>query len=133
MARFAKMTSDGVTVLAVHVVNDADTTNDDGDETEAQGIKFLKKIHGWDYWRKCSYNTRGGVHILEGTPYRKNHPGKGCTYDEDKDAFIFPKPFPSWTLNNDTCLWEPPIAKPDDYGEVVYHWNESDQSWTNVG
>lgn len=107
MAHFAKMTSDSVTVLAIHVVRDEDTTNDNGDETEAQGTKFLKKLHNWNYWKKTSYNTHGNVHKLGGTPYRKNYASIGYTYDESRDAFIPPKFFSSWVLDETTCLWKP--------------------------
>ena len=130
MAHYAKMTSDGLTVLVVHVVRDEDTTNDDGDETEEQGIKFLKKLHNWDYWRKTSFNTQGGVHLLGGTPYRKNYASIGYTYDSEKDAFIPPKPFNSWVLNESTCLWvapTPPGPPPDD--DNIYHWDEDNTQW----
>ena len=61
-------------------------------------------------WIQTSYNTHGGVHLLGGTPLRKNYAGIGFTYDSTKDAFIPPKPYASWTLNEDSCLWEPPVA-----------------------
>ena len=79
--------------------------------------------------KKTSYNTQGGVHLLGGTPYRKNYAGKGYLYDEDRDAFIPPKPegLDSWILNGDSCLWEAPIPYPDD-GQG-YLWNEETQSW----
>jgi hypothetical protein len=87
-------------------------------------------------WIQCSYNTRGGVHYQSDriTPsddqtkaLRKNYAGIGFTYDKDKDAFIPPKPFNSWTLNEDTCLWEAPVAYPDD-GQI-YNWNETIKNW----
>jgi len=78
-------------------------------------------------WIQTSYNTKGGVHKLGGTPLRKNFAGIGFTYDAEKDAFIPPQPFPSWTLNESTCLWEAPLAKPDD--DNAYMWNETDQQW----
>ena len=78
-------------------------------------------------WVKTSYNTRGGVHTLGGTPLRKNYAGIGYTYDETRDAFIPPKPYDSWVLDEETCLWEAPVAMPDD-GEP-YAWNEETQSW----
>jgi hypothetical protein len=81
-------------------------------------------------WIQTSYNTHGGVHTLGGTPLRKNYAGIGFTYDAQKDAFIPPKPFPSWVLNEDTCLWEAPVAYPDD-GER-YIWNETTTSWDLV-
>ena len=81
-------------------------------------------------WIQTSYNTYGGVHKLGGTPLRKNYAGIGYTYDKTKDAFIPPKPFPSWTLDEDTCLWEPPVAYPTD--DKSYQWNEATQTWDEV-
>jgi hypothetical protein len=78
--------------------------------------------------KRTSYNTIGGVHSSGGTPFRKNYAGIGFTYDEQKDAFIAPKPFNSWSLNEDTCLWEAPVAYPTD--GKYYIWNEENQSWT---
>lgn len=77
--------------------------------------------------KRTSYNTRGGVHVNDGTPFRKNYAGIGYTYDETRDAFIPPKPFDSWTLNETSCLWEAPVAYPTDGG--AYNWNEETQSW----
>ena len=81
-------------------------------------------------WIQTSYNTYGGVHKLGGTPLRKNYAGIGYTYDKTKDAFIPPKPFPSWTLDEDTCLWNCPVAYPTD--DKMYNWNESTQTWDEV-
>jgi hypothetical protein len=67
------------------------------------------------------------VHILGGTPFRKNYAGVGYTYDQTRDAFIPPKPFNSWTLNETTCLWEAPVVKPEDNNN--YKWNEDTQQW----
>jgi len=78
-------------------------------------------------WIQTSYNTRGGLHTLGGTPMRKNYAGIGFTYDATKDAFIPPKPYASWTLNEDSCLWEAPVAYPDD-GEN-YVWDETTTAW----
>ena len=77
--------------------------------------------------KRTSYNTYGGVHKLGGTPFRKNYAGIGYTYDQTRDAFIAPKPFNSWVLNEDTCLWESPIPYPQDNNK--YNWNEQNQSW----
>ena len=77
--------------------------------------------------KRTSYNTRGGVHINGGVPFRKNYAGIGYTYDETRDAFIPPKPFNSWTLNEDSCLWEAPVAYPED-GQM-YTWNEETTNW----
>ena len=81
-------------------------------------------------WVQTSYNTQGGVHLLGGTPLRKNYAGVGYTYDEARDAFIPPKPFNSWLLNEDTCLWDAPVAYPTD--GKMYQWDEEQQQWTEV-
>ena len=88
-------------------------------------------------WIQTSYNTRGGKHYDpetgaedDGVALRKNYAGIGYTYDRDKDAFIAPKPYASWVLNEDTCLWEPPVAMPDD-GEL-YEWDEDATNWVAV-
>ena len=81
-------------------------------------------------WIQTSYNTIGGVHILGGTPLRKNFAGIGYTYDAQRDAFISPKPYNSWTLNETSCLWEPPTPYPND--DNRYTWNESTTSWDVV-
>lgn len=78
-------------------------------------------------WIQTSYNTYGGVHKFGGTPLRKNYAGVGYTYDKDKDAFIPPKPFNSWILNQETCLWEAPVPVPTD--DKIYIWNESTLNW----
>ena len=78
-------------------------------------------------WIQTSYNTYGGEHKLGGTPLRKNYAGIGFSYDSTRDAFIPPQPYPSWTLNEDTCLWECPVARPDDGNK--YNWNEETQAW----
>lgn len=77
--------------------------------------------------KRTSYNTQGGVHTGGGTPYRKNYAGIGYTWDEARDAFIPPKPYDSWVLNEDSCLWEAPVAYPDDGN--TYEWNEETTSW----
>jgi hypothetical protein len=81
-------------------------------------------------WVQTSYNTQGGVHLLGGTPLRKNYAGIGYTYDEARDAFIPPKPFNSWLLNEDTCQWDAPVAYPTD--GKLYMWDEEQQQWTEV-
>lgn len=77
-------------------------------------------------WVQTSYNTHGGQHP-EGKPLRKNFAGIGFTYDAQRDAFIPPKPFASWTLNEDTCLWDAPVAMPTEGGP--YAWDEATKSW----
>ena len=86
--------------------------------------------------KQTSYNTQGGVHGLGGTPLRKNYAGIGYTYDSQRDAFIPPKPFASWQLNEDSCLWEAPTPYPTDVGTAEapkrYVWNEETVSWKLV-
>jgi hypothetical protein len=90
----------------------------------------------WEEWygkfrnqtcKRTSYNMIRGEHQLGGTPFRKNYAGVGFTYDEARDAFLPPKPYPSWVLNETTCWWEAPVKYPDD-GQL-YLWKELDQSW----
>jgi len=128
MAHFAKINSDNV-VVNVNVVDNSKLLDEDGIESEANGVAHLER-HGSENgfsWQQTSYNTSGGVHRLGGTPFRKNYAGKGYTYDSAKDAFISPKPFDSWTLNEDTCQWDAPTARPDD--DKQYTWNEDTTSW----
>jgi hypothetical protein len=80
-------------------------------------------------WVQTSYNTVGGQHP-EGRPLRKNYAGIGYTYDATRDAFIPPQPFPSWLLNEDTCLWNAPIPMPEDGKR--YFWDEPTTSWVEV-
>lgn len=80
--------------------------------------------------KRTSYNTRGGVHVGGGTPFRKNYAGIGYTFDAVRDAFIPPKPFPSWVLNETTCLWGAPVAMPTD--GKFYFWNEDTLTWDEV-
>ncbi len=77
---------------------------------------------------RTSYNTLGGVHVYGGTAFRKNYAGIGFTYDEERDAFIPPKPYESWILNENTCLWESPVPYPSD-SEGIYEWDESSTTW----
>ncbi|NDF98322.1 MAG: hypothetical protein EB101_05245 [Chitinophagia bacterium] len=101
------------------------------DAEEHRGQEFLADDLGLGgTWKKTSYNTQGGVHALGGTPYRKNYAGIGYKYDAARDAFIPPKPFNSWVLNDDTCLWEAPVAYPTD--GKMYTWDEASTSWVEV-
>ena len=130
MASFAKigLNSKVIEVLSVH---NNELKDSNGVEQEVNGIDFLTKLTGYPLWKQTSYNTRGGVHINNGTPFRKNHAGIGYTYDETRDAFIAPKPFNSCILNESTCLWEAPITKPTAELETnkYYSWNESIVNW----
>jgi hypothetical protein len=95
--------------------------------------------YDWEQWygnfrgqvcKRTSYNTQGNKHLNGGTPFRKNYAGIGYTYDADRDAFIAPKLYPSWTLNEETCLWEAPVAHPTD--DKFYVWNEETISWQEI-
>ena len=129
MASFAKIGLNNKVIEVLSVHND-ELKDAEGIEQEVLGIDFLTKLTGWSIWKQTSYNTGGGLHKLGGTPFRKNHAGIGYTYDEDKDAFIPPSPFTSWTLNDTTCQWDPPTAYPDDGKKYV--WNEGTKFWDEV-
>jgi hypothetical protein len=117
MAHFAEIDSDNK-VLRVLVVDNSQ---------EDRGQEFLANDLGLGgTWIQTSYNTAAGVNKNGGIPLRKNYAGIGSIYDPIIDAFYAPKPFESWILNEETCVWEPPIAKPD---ENRYNWNESTLSW----
>ena len=118
MAHFAKLDSDN-TVIHVSVVDNWNITDGSGNESEAIGVAYLKSIHGADTnWKQTSYN--GNI--------RKNYAGIGMTYDAGRDAFISPKPYPSWVLNETTCRWESPTPMPTEEGKF-YTWNEETVSW----
>ena len=116
MAHFAKIGLNNK-VIEVLVVNNEVLKDSNGIEQENNGIDFLTKLTGWSIWVQTSYN---GV-------FRKNFAGIGFTYDENKNAFIAPKPFNSWILNESSCRWEAPISMPID--ENKYFWNESTLTW----
>ena len=116
MAHFAKIGLNSK-VIDVVTVHNNELLDANGNESEVNGIDFLTQLTGWAIWKQTSYN--GSI--------RKNFAGIGMTYDEDRDAFIPPKLYPSWLLNEDTCLWEAPVAYPTD-GQN-YKWNETNQTW----
>tara|TARA_R100000995_G_C3413930_1_gene90702 strand:+ start:247 stop:627 length:381 start_codon:yes stop_codon:yes gene_type:complete len=121
MAHFVKLGIGNKVIQGVVVHNDVATS-------EQAGIDFLNNLFKTnDIWKQTSYNTYGGEHKLGGTPFRKNFAGLGFKYDESLDAFIPPRPFTSWTLNEETCLWEAPIARPEDGQNYI--WNEETQQW----
>lgn len=115
MSHFAKLDENNVVVFVT-----VGRKEDDGKEAE-----LLARTG--DVYKQTSYNTRGGVHMLGGMPLRKNFAGIGYTYDEQRDAFIPPKPYESWILNEDTCLWSSPTPIPNDSNE--YKWDESLLVW----
>ena len=121
MAHFAKLKVGNIIEKVEIVSNDIATT-------EQAGVEFLQNLYNdRAVWKQTSYNTNGGVHKLGGTPFRKNYAAIGFTYDQTRDAFIPPRPFKSWTLNETTCQWEAPVAYPTDGQQ--YDWNETNQTW----
>jgi len=134
MAHFAKLGTGNIVLRVTVVSNDIAIT-------EKAGEEFLQNLHGSrDIWKQTSFNTTGGVHKLGGTPFRKNYAGVGYTYDQTRDAFIPPKPYDSWILNETTCLWEAPVSQPELTNEQqsqnnskthnwYYSWNEETQQW----
>jgi hypothetical protein len=128
MASFAKIGLNNKVIEIQSVANEV-LHDANGVEQESIGIDFLTKLTGWAIWKQTSYNTFHGVHKLGGTPLRKNFAGKGYTYDEDRNAFIPKKPYPSWTLNETTCDWDAPTAKPSVNQDQEYKWNEETLSW----
>ena len=128
MATFAKigLNNKVIEVLSVH---NNELLDSNGVEQEQLGIDFLTDLLGGT-WKQTSYNTWGGVHLLGGTPFRKNYTGFGDTYDATRDAFISPQPYPSWTLDEDTCQWEAPVAFP--FGEAGSSFFEWDEETTNL-
>jgi hypothetical protein len=127
MSHFAKLDKDNIVVFVT-----VGRQEDDGKESE------LTARTG-DVYKQTSYNTRGGVHYNSETgepsadqskALRKNYAGIGYVYDAQRDAFIPPKPFNSWVLDEETCLWNPPVAHPND--GKFYEWSEQSQMWTEV-
>lgn len=120
MAHYAQLDSRGI-VVNVFV----------GRDDAVEGIENWENYYAPEGYtvKQTSYNTHGGIHLLGGTPFRKNYAGIGFTYDEERDAFIPPKPFESWVLNEDTCLWEAPVERPAD-GDWM--WDEQAGDWVEV-
>jgi hypothetical protein len=124
MAHFAKLDSNNIVTFVT-----VGRQEDDGQEA-------VLSARTGDVYKQTSYNTSGGVHKLGGTPLRKNYAGIGYTYDAGRDAFIPPKPYASWLLNEDTCLWDAPVAYPTDIGTPEepkrYSWDEATTAWVLV-
>jgi hypothetical protein len=118
MASFAEIDNNNIVLRVLVVPN----------EQEHRGQDYLANEIGLGgTWIQTSYNTSGGVHLLGGTPLRKNHASIGYVYDSQRDAFIPPKRYASWTLNEQTCLWDSPIPYPE--GAVNHIWDEDSQTW----
>ena len=133
MASFAKLGKGNIVEKVIAVSNDIATT-------EQAGVDFLNNLYqSRDVWKQTSYNTKGGKHYSvnengdvvesedQSKAFRKNHAAIGFTYDQERDAFIAPRPFDSWTINETTCEWEAPIPEPTD--EQDYDWNETTRQW----
>ena len=127
MASFAKI-ENNIVITVLSVVNEV-LKDSNGIEQENIGIEFLKTLYNEPnaIWKQTSYNTKSGIHTEGGTPFRKNHAGIGFTYDSNRDAFIPQKPYNSWLLNEQTCNWDAPVARPDDNN--IYTWNEEILNW----
>ena len=111
-----------------NVVTKVITGGDEGD-TDTNWELFYQDMFK-QVCKRTSYNTKSGKHLLGGTPFRKNYAAVGYTYDQQRDAFIPPKPYDSWVLNEDTCNWVAPIQRPDN--DKINLWNENDKTWTQI-
>tara|TARA_R110000782_G_scaffold50834_1_gene109933 strand:- start:627 stop:992 length:366 start_codon:yes stop_codon:yes gene_type:complete len=120
MAHYAFLDSNNIVTDVIVGIDETDTSQD------------WEVFYGNNRNQTCkrtSYNTKGGVHFLGGTPFRKNYAGIGYVYDSTKDAFIAPKPFESWTLNEETCCWEAPDEMPEN---GIHIWDEENQQWNLI-
>jgi hypothetical protein len=134
MAYFAKLNSENI-VETVISINNAVITDTNGIEQEQLGVDFINQLYKTnDIWKKTSYNTKGGKYFNsdntlgdQSKAFRKNYAGIGYTYDSQRDAFIPPKPYNSWILNETTCNWNAPVAYPTDGKR--YTWNEEILNW----
>ena len=122
MAHFAKINSENL-VTEVIVINNDVILDSNGEEQESLGVDFCKQIYGDGTYKQTSYNSK----------IRKNMATVGSTYDTSRDAFIRPKRYPSWVLDESTCRWQPPVEQPSDSeakgGNVLYHWDEHSKNW----
>lgn len=125
MAHFAQL-DDENKVIQVIVIHNNDISLDNGEESEEKGIEFIKK----ELWHIENVLTSKWVQTSYNANFRKNYAGIGFTYDEELDAFISPQPYSSWTLDEETCRWKPPIPMPSDGKN--YQWIETEQSWVEI-
>jgi hypothetical protein len=119
MAHYAFVDSNNIVTEVIVGKDETDTTMD--------WEQYYGDLRG-QLCKRTSYNTMGGQHLLGGTPFRKNYAGVGHRYDSGRDAFITPKSFASWILNEDTCDWQPPVPLPIEEGKY-FIWNETTTSW----
>lgn len=122
MAHYAFIDENYVVVEVIPGKDETDTSYD--------WEQVYSEVRNGMLCKRTSYNTIGGVHMYDGTPFRKNYAGIGYTYDPDRDAFIPPKVYDSWVLNEDTCRWDPPVACPDDGKHYV--WDEEQVTWVEA-
>jgi len=132
MAHFAKINENNE-ITEVVVVNNDVITDENGEEQESLGVEFLRNLNNEPSanWKQTSYNTTANTHVAGGTPFRKNFAWVGGTYDSSRDAFIPPKTYPSWVLDETTCTWTAPVAKPafDENNPAYYTWDEENGQW----
>jgi hypothetical protein len=128
MAHYAFLDENNVVIEVIVGKNEGE----DGVDWEAHYGAFRGQT-----CKRTSYNTHGGIHSGGGIPFRKNYAGIGYTYDAERDAFIPPRPYASWVLDEQTCLWNAPVAKPADAGTGEppkrYSWDEATTSWVEQG
>jgi hypothetical protein len=124
MAHYALVDENGVVAQVITGRNEDEIVEDVADwEAHYSEVTGYKAV-------RTSYNTYGGQHLADGTPFRKNYAGVGFTYHEEREAFIPPQPYDSWVLNEDTCLWDAPVPYPTD--GAVYVWDEETGAWIEV-
>lgn len=133
-------------VLSIHVVNDSDCLDENNQESEAVGISYLSSLHGWPHWKQSSYNTRYGKYLNDdfteasdqSKAFRINHAILSGKYDSTIDGFIEPQPYSSWTLNNTTGRYDPPVTIPNVFDNIpgrdasdcmIRSWNEEALRW----
>lgn len=118
-----------------NIVTEVIPGKEDGEDDVDNWEQRYAEIRGQSC-KRTSYNTREGVHLLGGTPFRKNYAGKGFMYDPIRDAFIPPKPYASWKLNEEKCVWEAPTPKPEDNGThespKLWMWDEITLTWVDI-
>ena len=117
MAHFAKLDENN-NVIGVHIVNNEVITVD-GAELEQLGVDFLTELYGHTLWKQTSYNSN----------FRKNFAAVGFKYDSVRDAFLFPQPYPSWVLDEETCRWEAPVERPELVNGMLIKWDEATIAW----
>lgn len=143
MAHFAKIGLNNY-VLQVNVVNDKDCLDSWGNHSEQVGIDFQFKITGYPFWKQCSYNTREGKHYTnnhtqlsedQSKAFRKNYPLIGWKWDEERDAFVQPQQYSSWTFNEETCVYDPPVPRPEEApgNGLTWMWSEENLRWEEYG